>query len=197
MRKFERDSNNAIVCDEDAKVWTAAAMRRPDSFAYFGDDKDKMFHTWALGPIIEHRDSDALQRSNAEALRRFLASDPSLNDDYRLTESSHWAVGHVTHLSFRAYYETEKGKVPTRIARILAAWFEYLEKQHPVADEDLQSEMEDEEAQQVWTNCYSNEERLEYIRKHRSQFEFHNFSDLMGCVRGKYFAGWASELIYR
>src|SRR6185369_4546023 len=145
---------NAIVCNEDAKAWTAIAMKRPESFGYFGDDKDKMFHTWAIGPVIETRDSDALTRSNAEALRRFLASDPSLEDEYRLTECSHWAVGHVTHLSFHAY-ETEEDKVPTRIARILMAWFDYLDNQYAVADESLYTEFEMEDANLTWKNCYN------------------------------------------
>lgn len=48
-------------------------------------------------------------------------------------------------------------------------------------------------------NCTSRltlRERVEYIRKHRSQFEFRDFADMLGCVRGKYFAGYASELIH-
>lgn len=194
MRDFERDAEGKIVCDDSPGEWLAKAMRRPDSFAYFGDDTDRMFVTWSLGPVIEHRDSDCVDRANAEALRRFLASDPSLEGEYRMTSCSHWAVGHVTHISFHAY-ETEAGREPTRIARILAAWFGYLRDVYPLADEDLHSEMEHEEANRVWADCYNEKERIEYIRKHRSQFEFHTFADLLGCVRGKYFAGYDSELI--
>jgi len=57
------------------------------------------------------------------------------------------------------------------------------------------SEYETEEANDVWRDCYRPEERIDYIRKHRSQFKFRGLSDLIGCVRGHYFAGYASELL--
>jgi hypothetical protein len=38
-------------------------------------------------------------------------------------------------------------------------------------------------------------ERIAYIRKHRSEFEFADLRDMLSCVRGNYFAGYASELI--
>jgi hypothetical protein len=169
------------------------ALQRPRDFGYFNDVDDGMFVTWSLGPIIETRDSDCLERCNAEALRRYLATMPELADDWRITPCSHWAVGHVDHLSYRVIKDGKASKM----ARIVKAWFHYLDKVHPVADEDLLTEMEHEEAQEVWERCYSDKDRLEYIRKYRSQFDFRDFQDLLGCVRGKYFAGYASELIYR
>lgn len=54
---------------------------------------------------------------------------------------------------------------------------------------------ETEAAQEVWRTCYSDAERIDYIREHRSQFEFRSFADMLGCVRGRYFAGYASELL--
>jgi hypothetical protein len=197
MRRFKRNKQNEIVCDDDPGTWLTEAMRRPSDFAYFGEsdeDRARMFVTWSLGPVIEHRDSDVTDRANAEALRRFLASDPSLEGEYRFTECSHWAVGHVTHVSFHAY---DSDKRPTRIARILAAWFKYLRDEYPIADDDLHSEMEREEANEIWAHCFSEKERIEYIRKHRYQFEFHTFADMLSCIRGKHFAGYASELINR
>lgn len=38
--------------------------------------------------------------------------------------------------------------------------------------------------------------RIKYIREHESQFEFRNWRDMLGCVRGKYFAGIPCELLY-
>ena len=52
-----------------------------------------------------------------------------------------------------------------------------------------------EEANRVWTDCYDDTERVKYIRDNRSEFEFRDFADLMGCARGTYFAGYASELL--
>lgn len=145
MNDFKRDDQNRIICDENPGVWLANAMRRPGSFAYFGEDEEdrkRMFVTWALGPVIETRDSGIMEKANAEALKRFLASDPSLDGEYRFTEASHWACGWVTHLSFHAYTSDEdRTKEPTRIACILAEWFRQLDE-YPIADEMLYSEME-------------------------------------------------------
>jgi len=66
---------------------------------------------------------------------------------------------------------------------------------YPVLDENDFSEREHEAANETWKNCYREKGRIEYIRKHRSQFEFSSLSDMLGCVRGNYFAGYASELI--
>ncbi len=121
------------------------ALERPSDFGYFGEDKDLMFVTWSLGPVIETRDSDVLTRANAEALKRHLRSDPTLEKDWRIVGCSHWAVGHVDHLSFRALTKPlDKGGKPTRIFRIVMEWFDGL-RECLVADESLYSEMELEE----------------------------------------------------
>ena len=64
-------------------------------------------------------------------------------------------------------------------------------------NEDDWSTLEYEEAGEVWQNCYSVQERIDYIREYRSQFEFHDFKDMWACVHGEYFAGYASELLHR
>lgn len=179
----------AEVSEADARK----ALQRPPNFAYFESrGRPEMFETWALGPVIRHRESDCLQESNADALLKHLQSDPSLADDWTLTSCDHWAVGWVEHLSYRAVEADEK--TATRIARVLRAWFDKLDD-YPIADEDDFSEREMEEANRVWKDCYSDAERIKYIRRHRSQFEFRDMRDLIGCVRGRYFAGYASELL--
>lgn len=52
-------------------------------------------------------------------------------------------------------------------------------------------------ANEIWEYSYTPAARVAYIRLHRNDFEFHSFGDLMGCVRGRYFAGCASELCNR
>jgi hypothetical protein len=64
-----------------------------------------------------------------------------------------------------------------------------------VLNENDFSEREQEAADETWRNCYREKERIKYIRAHRSQFSFASFRDLLDCVRGKFFAGYASELI--
>jgi hypothetical protein len=106
-------------------------LRPPDSFGYLGDNAD-MFETWTLGPVIRTRDSDLLEQSNADALEKHLRSDPTLSEDWEITGCRHWAVGWVDHLSYRVI---DDNGAPTRIARVIAAWFKALED-YPVADED-------------------------------------------------------------
>ena len=67
---------------------------------------------------------------------------------------------------------------------------------YPAVNEEHFSEVETTEANEVWEGCYSAKDRVEYIRENPDQFDFHNWADLMGCVRGNYFPGYASELLY-
>ena len=66
---------------------------------------------------------------------------------------------------------------------------------YPVIDDMHYSQEESDEADETWRNCFRPKERLEYIREHRGQFEFRDFQDLIGCVRGNHFSGYASELL--
>jgi hypothetical protein len=148
----------------------------------------------------QSRDSSALERANFDAMLIALGGeqyhdeldDP--NDEgaalslVRVVRENHWAVGWVEWIAIH-----ESAIEQLRIADKIAGRLE----NHPVVDENLLSEYETEEANQVWKDCYRASERIEYIRKHRNQFEFHDFADMLNCVRGKYFAGYASELVSR
>lgn len=99
---------------------------------------------------------------------------------------NHWAVGWVDYL------------VISPDAASLVAMVEKMQadiESYPVLDDDDFSELEQEEAEQIWKNCYSQAERVKYIREFRSQFEFRGLRDAIGCINGDYFAGYASELI--
>lgn len=67
---------------------------------------------------------------------------------------------------------------------------------YPILDEYDFSEREMEAANQIWKECYSWQERIKYIRRNASQFEFRDYADMISCVRGEYFAGYVSELLY-
>lgn len=161
---------------DDVDKWVGDALRRPDSFAMFDDDP-KMFVTWSLGPVIEHRDSDSIQRANAIALKKALEEDPELKG-WRIIGCSHWAVGHVDHLAFQVLTKMTKEemdlvaehKTPatghmvlsrpgfklTRIALFVKQWFDNLEE-YPIADEDELGKLELEESletiQQQASSC--------------------------------------------
>lgn len=159
------DAPKAFSKDTDEQIakWIRDALERPSNFSMWSQapHADEMFATWSLGPVIEHRDSDVLQRSNAAALRKHLASDPTLASDYDLTECNHWAVGHVTHLSFRVI---ESDGTPSRIARIMREWSDML-AEYPVADESLFSEMESESAEEYWRSWQERDVRREVAKE--------------------------------
>lgn len=131
----------------------------------------------------QHRDSDALTRSNFTCMLKALGGE---SDTVQVVRESHWAVGWVEWIAI--HQDDEKA---LRIADEIQAKLE----SYPVVNEDHFSSIEEEDANETWTNCYSPLERVKYIREHRSQFEFHNLKDMLGCVRGKYFSGYASELL--
>jgi hypothetical protein len=160
------------------------------SSAYWGEDSH-----W-LVVATKHRDSDCLTRSNFRCMVAALAGkenkhagakgSTALCDTVAIEEASHWAVGWIQYLVIDPA-DIEKVK---QAEQLLAKLEDY-----PVLNEEDWSELETEEANEVWKNCYRPKERITYIREHRDQFEFHDIADLLSCVRGKYFAGYASELI--
>ena len=156
---------------ENLKLWTT-----PDS--WFGTPWTG--HYVFLG---QNRDSDCLTRSN---FRKGLEALGGKSDKVIVVREGHWACGWVEWIAIH-----EDDNAALKIAdEIVGALSDY-----PVLDESDFSELETEEAEDIWTNCYDNAERIEYIRENPSQFEFQGFADLLSCCRGKHFAGYASELI--
>lgn len=148
--------------------------------------------------VGQSRDSDALERANFDAMLKALGGEQTdkEREDTRdegcalslvkVVRESHWAVGWVEWI---AIHESA-----TELLLTASAIKNALED-YPVVDEELWSQYETDEANQVWKDCYRVKDRLEYIRKHKSQFEFRGLADLLGCVRGNYFASYASELL--
>lgn len=139
------------------------------------------------------RDSGALERANFDAGLKAIGGEQMVAREdldhlplVLVVEESHWAVGWVQWIAIHESATEVLAKARAIIERL---------DDYPVVDEELWSGYEDEEANQIWTNCFDVKERIEYIRAHRSQFEFHDLKDMLGCVRGHYFAGYASELI--
>jgi hypothetical protein len=130
------------------------------------------------------RDSDCLEESNFHTAWKAISA---VAEDSQIVREHHWAVGWVEWIAINAD-DTEALKV----ADALRARYE----RYPALDEDDLSEREQEAANQTWRDCYTVKARIEYIRNaSKYEFEFRSFADLLGCVRGKYFAGYASELL--
>lgn len=143
----------------------------------------------------QSRDSNALERSNficgLEALKSVASPDPIPGDEnesatVQVVREGHWAVGWVEWI---AIHESDTAAIAeaNRILDVLESY--------PVLNEEHFSETEMDEANEVWKSCYAPSERIAYIRANRSQFEFRDLSDMLACIRGRYFSGYASELL--
>lgn len=158
-------------------------VEKPSAFDswsnYMGDRPED---SW-LCVMTQNRDADTLTRSNwVVACERLKEKD---SENVEIFRFGHWACGWWEALAVRE--GTPEADEAQKIADKL--------EDYPILEEDHFSEMETKEADEVWKNCYGTKERLEYIREHRDQFEFHNFSELRAIVKGEYFNGYASELI--
>jgi hypothetical protein len=170
--------------------------------AYWGERGD-----WYI-VLTTTRDADCLTRSNYRTMLKLLGGNggegakgsQDISENLAVEESTHWACGWVQRIVIRPASVELRDTDPNawlecvRLQEIAAKALARIES-YPVLDEDDFSELEIEEANDTWARCYDVSGRVAYIRKHRSQFEFRDFADLLGCVRGKYFAGYASELI--
>lgn len=152
-----------------------------DGYSNFaGDDSD--YRDW-YGVVGRSRDSDCLEESNfAMALKRLGGED---SEDVLVARYGHWAVGWVEEVYVRP--ETKAADEAQKIVDELESY--------PVLDDDDFNEREYNKACEIWKGCFDDKDRLEYIRKHRDQFEFYDFADLRANVKGECFAGYASELL--
>jgi len=105
-----------------------------ESFCWFErpDDADKfcIYH-------LNHRDSDLLEQSNADAIRKALEQ---FGDDVRLETFSHWAVGWIDAVAVRVSGPDSK---ETEAYRTLCEIIDRL-AEYPVLDETDYSEREHE-----------------------------------------------------
>ena len=129
-----------------------------------------------------NRDSDLLSESNWECALKRLGGESETVEIHRF---GHWACGWLEYLCVR-----EKSKEYDEALKI-----EDELEGYPVLDEEDWIKREDKAAQKGWKEWYDNKERLEYVRDNPDQFYFHSFSDMLAQIRGKYFCGYAGELL--
>ena len=149
---------------------------------FIGDDSE--YCEW-YGCGGKSRDSDCLELSNFDCIIAQLEEADPDGKDHRTESYGHWAVGWIEEIYVRP--KSKCFDIASEIERAL--------ENYPVLDEEDYSRREQEEAEEIWRNCYSDSDRIEYIRKNRSQFDPETFSDLLRCARGEFFLGYASELI--
>ena len=124
----------------------------------------------------QHRDSDALTRSNFRVALERLGGETGEDDNgvslVTVVRESHWAVGWVEWI---AIHESNTAGIA------LAEEMEREMEGYPVLDESDWSRLEDEECEQVWTQCFDAHERAEYLRKH--SYTAGSLADVFQAVR--------------
>ena len=146
---------------------------------YIGDD-------WSLyysAGVSRHRDSGALDRSNFRCMLERLGGE---SNTVLVAHARHWAVGWVEWIAIHP----DDVKALREADKACADLSEY-----PVLDEHDYDSEEQQEAAKIWSQYFSTAGRIDYIRNNSDQFDFTDFADLMGCVRGKHFNGMACELV--
>ena len=139
---------------------------------------------WLVIPVGRNRDSGPLANSNFFTALELLNNER--NNIVEVHRFGHWGPGW-----FEIIIINPKAGKTLKIAESIKRSLE----DYPVLDEMDFYERELEEANEIWANCYNWGERIDYIRENRSQFEFDSFAEMLEVVRGKYFIGYASELI--
>lgn len=129
-----------------------------------------------------NRESDLLSESNWDTALKRLGGESETVEIHRF---GHWVCGWFEYLCVKENTKSHE----------LALEIEKEIEDYPVLDEEDWVEREDKEAQQAWKEWYDDKERLEYVRENPDQFTFHGFGDMLECIRGKYFSGYASEFL--
>lgn len=127
--------------------------------------------------IGRHRDSDCLVNSNFDTALARLGGESAT---VAVERSSHWAVGWcecviVDPSDAEKVAEAEKMRAEL--------------EDYPVLDEEDYYRRRMEKADEVLRECYTAKERIAYIRDHETDFDFRDYADMLGCVRGKRFGG--------
>ena len=119
------------------------------------------------------RDSDCLAESNFDAMLAELGGE---SDTVHVVRESHWAVGWVEWI---AIHESDD-KALRAADRLRQNLDDY-----PVLDEEDHSRREWEECARVWSDCYTDRERVKYLRDRRCTT---GFRDLRAAVSGDWHA---------
>ena len=153
-----------------------------DSSSNFVSHVDREEYFDLLVVLTRNWDSGVLEESNWRSALKLLGGESETVEIHRF---GHWACGWYELLCVAA-----GSKAHTIAARILEGLEDY-----PVVDEDDHHFLEEERALEVWSSCYDKQDRVDYIRKHQSDFSFLDYGELLSVVRGESFTGYACNLI--
>jgi len=152
-----------------------------DSLAnYAGEIPDE---EWLV--VLTHsRDDDTIGESN---WRSALAMMGGESDDVQIFRFGHWACGWWEALCVIA------GSASQEMAEEISSQLE----DYPILDDEDYSELQAEKAEEIWRDCYSDSERIAYMRQYWRDFEdnLQTLPMVLACARGKFFGGNASVMV--
>lgn len=141
-------------------------------------------HTSGFG---RSRDSDTVEESNFRvACAELLPLGNETDGEVEIVREHHWAVGWVEWIAIN----NDNAKAIALATELCGA-----RELYPILSDDDHSALQMERAEETWRECYDARERLDYIRGHRGDFGFGSIGDILACVRGKYFAGDAFDIV--
>ena len=135
---------------------------------YMGEIPEDKWHV----VLTRSRDSDILTESNWTVALEQLGGE---GDNVEIHRFGHWACGW-----WEALCVSKDSDVWETAKEIHDSLSDY-----PVLNEEHFCEMEAEEANKVWRDCFSPKERVELLRSEGTE-NLHNFADLLRCVRGAF-----------
>ena len=155
-------------------------IKSPSAFDWLENYLGKLPEKDLLVVMTRNRDSETLTQSNWICALEELGGE---GDNVEIHRFGHWACGWWEALCVL------KGSDKERIGSIMV---ESLES-YPVLNEEHFSEMETEEANRTWKDCYDDAERLAYLRENRGEIDMRDsFACLLACARGE-FAPWTNS----
>ena len=131
--------------------------------------------------MTRNRDSNCLTESNWRTAIKMLGGE---SESVRIDRFGHWACGWWESVSVLEGSDAQA--IGEKISEKIDSY--------PVLDEEDFSNLEEEEAQEVWES-FSTRERIDWMRENYRNMNFHSLSELIGCAKGKWFCGYASELL--
>lgn len=137
--------------------------------------------------VGQSRDSDALERANFKAMLDSLggeASDDETGDPLvTIVRESHWAVGWVEWIAIHESNTTALEIADNEMERLA---------NYPVLDEELYSQIEDDDCAETWANCYDPHERLKYLRDHMGRISRRAGSNIFRLARAAVKGDWSA-----
>lgn len=140
---------------------------------YSGDDQ---YFDWYM-VVGRSRDSDPLEESNFATALKQLGGE---SETVQVMRVGHWACGWIEEIMVHP---------SDTVAVAKAQEIKDSLEEYPVLDEQDFSEREYEAALETWENCFTQRQRIEFMRKHERDFHWRDLASMISDSRGRSYHG--------